>query len=201
MTRVSLSRAESIVTTLDRMVLAVERVRDRLLRATAALEAAGIPYAVTGGNAVAAWVARIDAGAVRNTRDVDLLVRRDDLEAIRNALETAGFSYRHAAGVDMFLDGPDASARDAVHLVFAGEMIREDDPFPNEDLATVERFDDFAGLPLDALVRMKLNSFRRKDQVHVLDLHSVGLVDESWLATLPSPLDERLRELLDDPDG
>jgi hypothetical protein len=31
---------------LDRMVLAVERVRDRLARATAALEAAGVPYAV-----------------------------------------------------------------------------------------------------------------------------------------------------------
>lgn len=47
-------------TLLERMVWAVQRVRERLLRATAALEAAGVPYAVVGGNAVAAWVARVD---------------------------------------------------------------------------------------------------------------------------------------------
>src|SRR4051812_48134793 len=46
---------------LDRMVRAVERVRERLVRATAALEKAGIPYAVAGGNAVAVWVTRVDA--------------------------------------------------------------------------------------------------------------------------------------------
>ena len=41
---------------LQRMERAVEKVRNRLLRSTAALEAAGIPYAVIGGNAVMAWV-------------------------------------------------------------------------------------------------------------------------------------------------
>ena len=62
----------------DRMVRAVEAVRDRLRRATAALESAGIDYALAGGNAVAAWVARIDPAAVRNTQDVDILLRRED---------------------------------------------------------------------------------------------------------------------------
>jgi hypothetical protein len=38
----------------------VEKVRERLRRAAAALEAAGVPYAVAGGNAVAAWVSRVD---------------------------------------------------------------------------------------------------------------------------------------------
>jgi len=51
------------------MALGVERVRDRLLRASAALEAAGIAYAIVVGNAVAAWVATIDVAAVRNTQD------------------------------------------------------------------------------------------------------------------------------------
>lgn len=55
------------VTILDRMVNAVERVRQRLQRASNVLDAAGIPYAVIGGNAVAAWVARVDESAVRNT--------------------------------------------------------------------------------------------------------------------------------------
>jgi hypothetical protein len=50
----------------ERMIRAVEEVRERLRRATAALEAAGVPYAVAGGNAVAAWVSRVDEAAVRN---------------------------------------------------------------------------------------------------------------------------------------
>ena len=37
---------------LDRMERAVAKVRERLLRATAALNRAGVPYAVVGGNAV-----------------------------------------------------------------------------------------------------------------------------------------------------
>src|SRR5881396_419892 len=112
----------------ERMIRAVEKVRERLLRAAAALREAGVLYATVGGNAVAAWVSRVDEAAVRNTRDVDIVLRRADLPAARSALEQAGFVYRHAAGVDMFLDGPDAKARDAVHLVFAGEKVRPNYP-------------------------------------------------------------------------
>src|SRR5579872_2982799 len=98
----------------ERVVTAVEKVRQRLLRAAAALDGAGIPYAVAGGNAVALWVSRVDEAAVRNTRDVDVLIRRDDFEAAKAALGQAGFIHRHASGIEMFLDGPDAKARDAV---------------------------------------------------------------------------------------
>jgi hypothetical protein len=63
---------------LERMVLAVKKVRERLQRASAALEAAGVPYAVIGGNAVAAWVSKVDPGAARNTVDVNLLINRID---------------------------------------------------------------------------------------------------------------------------
>src|SRR5437764_7278789 len=98
---------------LDRMERAVNKVRDRLLRATAALDGAGVPYAVVGGNAVGNWVARVDESMVRFTQDVDLLIRRPDLPAAIAALETVGFIYRHAAQIDMFLDGPGAKARDA----------------------------------------------------------------------------------------
>ncbi|MGL6095066.1 MAG: hypothetical protein ACRC7O_04600, partial [Fimbriiglobus sp.] len=119
---------------LDRMVRAVEKVRERLARTAATLEAAGIPYAVIGGNAVAAWVSRIDEAAVRNTRDVDILLRRSDLDAAKVAMEGAGFVYRHAASIDMFLDGPGAKARDAVHVIFAGEKVRDIDPVPTPDV-------------------------------------------------------------------
>src|SRR5687767_11903958 len=107
----------------ERMIRAVEKVRARLDRAVAALEKAGIPYAVAGGNAVAAWVSRVDEAAVRNTRDVGILLRREDLERAKAALATAGFVFRHVKSIDMFLDGPNAKARDAVHVIFAGERI------------------------------------------------------------------------------
>ena len=67
---------------LERMVRAVERVRNRLLRASRALEAAGLRYAVIDGNAVAAWVATVDEAAVRNSRGVDILVEPEDSVAI-----------------------------------------------------------------------------------------------------------------------
>jgi predicted negative regulator of RcsB-dependent stress response len=91
---------------LERAVNAVEKVRDRLLRAAAALRTAGVPYAIAGGNAVALWVSRVDEAAVRSTQDVDVLIRRGDLDAARAAFESAGFVYRHVGGLDMFLDGP-----------------------------------------------------------------------------------------------
>src|SRR5438132_8916502 len=91
---------------LDRMERAVAKVRERLLRATSALNQAGLPYAVVGGNAVASWVATVDEGAARNTRDVDLLVRRTDLPAITAALEQVGFVSGELLDVVMFRDGP-----------------------------------------------------------------------------------------------
>src|SRR2546422_9634107 len=108
------------------MVTAVEKVRERLRRTVAALEQAQVPYAVAGGNAVAAWVGEVDEAAVRNTQDVDILLRRTDLDRAKQALAGAGFVYKHAAGIDMFLDGPNAKARDAVHVVFSGEKVRKE---------------------------------------------------------------------------
>lgn len=184
----------------ERVALAVENVRRRLHKASHALEAARIDYAVIGGNAVAEWVGRVDAAAVRNTQDVDVLLRREDLEAAKRALEAAGFVYRHAASVDKFLDGPDAKARDAVHVVFANERVRPDYLLPAPDVSESQAAASFRVLALDALVRMKLTSFRRKDQVQLQDLIDVGLVDASWMGRFPTPLADRLRELLTNPE-
>ena len=186
---------------LDRMVQAVEKVRDRLARATAALDGAAVPYAVIGGNAVASWVSRIDASLVRNTQDVDILIQRDSLPAAVEALERVGFVYRHAAGIDMFLDGPAAKARDAVHVIFGGEKVRPEYLLPAPQVTESEPGQGYQVLNLDALVRMKLTSFRRKDQVHIQDMMAANLVDATWCDRLPPVLADRLRELLADPDG
>src|SRR2546425_10756196 len=133
----------------ERLSNAVEKVRQRLLRAARALEQAGVPYAVAGGNAVAAWVSRVDEAAVRNTRDVDIVLRRTDLPSARKALEQAGFVYRHAAGVDMFLDGPAAKARDAVHIVFAAEKVRPNYAEAAPDVSESEETKTFQLLSLE----------------------------------------------------
>ncbi len=185
----------------ERMTNAVEKVRQRLLRAAVALEKAGIPYAVSGGNAVAAWVSRVDEAAVRNTQDVDILLRRGDLAAAAAALEQEGFIRRHVAGIEMFLDGPHAKARDAVHVVLALEKVRPQYPLAAPDVSESEATPSFRLLALEALVRMKLTSFRDKDRTHLRDLMEVGLVDASWLEKLPLSLRSRLQQLLDNPEG
>lgn len=170
---------------LDRMVTAVELVRERLRRATAALNAAGVPYAVVGGNAVAAWVATVKPAAVRNTQDVAILFRESDLEAAGRALATAGFQRRHAAGIDFFQDGPGSDFCDAIHVVIAGRKVRKEYTTAAPDVTEVHERDDFRVVSLLALLRMKLTSFRRKDQVHVMDMLDVGLIDASWKSKLP----------------
>jgi Uncharacterised nucleotidyltransferase len=186
---------------LDRMERAVAKVRERLLRATAVLNQAGIPYAVVGGHAVASWVATVDEGAVRNTRDIDLLVRREDLPALTAALERAGFVQAEVLDVTMFLDGPNAKPSESIHLLFAGEKVRPEHPLPSPDLSTIDDPAGFRVITLEALVHMKLLSNRRKDQVHVEDLIGVGLIDRSWLGKLPPVLAQRLQGILDTPDA
>lgn len=185
---------------LERMVTAVERVRDRLARATAALEAGGVPYAVIGGNAVAAWVATVDPAAVRNTADVDVLLRRDDLDAAIAAMSAAGFVHYQTSGVDMFLDGPTAGPRDAVHVIFANEKVKPSNLAPAPDVTESVRPEGVRLVALETLVRMKLTSYRRKDQVHLLDLLDVGLIDATWPARYPADLAARLQLLIDTPD-
>ena len=139
---------------------AAERVRERLLRATAALDAGQIPYAVVGGNAVAVWVSRIDAGGVCITPDVDILIRREDFDFVQAALTAVGFTYHESSEVDTFIDGPQGGARDAVHLLFAGEKAQPEHLAPTPDLTESERGEHFQVVSLAALVRMKLTSYR-----------------------------------------
>lgn len=185
----------------DRMVAAVEAARERVRRTTAALERAGIAYAIAGDNAVAAWVARVDRTAVRNTQDVDILVRRNNFDAVNRALSAVGFHHQEIAGVDCFIDGPDGGPRDAIHLIFANERVRPNHPAPAADVADAVPADDFAVLSLDALIRMKLNSYRDKDRMHLRDLIDVGLIDKSCLPQLQEAHRERLQQILDNPDG
>jgi hypothetical protein len=178
----------------------VEKVKARLRRATEALTKAGVPHAVAGDHAVAEWVGRVDEAAVRTTRDVDLLIRRGDFDAVRRALEAAGFVHAQVLSVDVFLDGPTGRPRDAVHILFAGEKVQAD-AAAAPDVTDSEPGAQFPVVSLAALVTMKLTSFRDKDRMHLRDLIEVGLVDAAWLPRLPADLAGRLRQLLETPGG
>jgi hypothetical protein len=185
----------------------VDKARERVLRAAEALDRANVPYAVVDGNAVAAWVSRVDESAVRTTRDVDILLRRSDLESAKIALSAVGFVHRRVSGLgmpgvmDLFLDGQDATPRDAIHIVPASERVRPDNLLPAPDVTESEDGGQFRLVTLVALVRMKLTSFRDKDRIHLRDLIDLGLVDRGWLPELPEVLRPRLLELLDNPHG
>ena len=186
---------------LERMARAVEKVKERLRIAAKALEDGNIPYAIIGGNAVAAWVAKIDEGAVRNTRDVDVLIRRDDLESAKAAMDAAGFEYAFTYGVHLFIERPNGKPSEGVHLLFAGETVKPTDPVPAPEITESERGAAFQVLTLEALLRMKLVANRDKDRTHIRDMLGVGLIDATWPERFPEVLAGRLREIIADPDG
>jgi hypothetical protein len=185
----------------ERALMAAEKVKERLLRAARALDVAGVPYAVVGGNAVAEWVARVDEDAVRNTRDVDILIRRPDFPAARACLEAVGFIYYEFLDIDTFVDGPQGKPSGGIHLLYAGEKVRRDDDYKLPAIEESERAIEFQVVNLEALVLMKLITWRDKDRTHLRDMIGVGLLDATWPARFPAPLGARLQQLLDDPNG
>ena len=186
---------------LDRVEQAVAMVKERLKRAVAALEAAGVPYAVVGGHAVAAWVSQIDPAAVRTTVDVDILIARVDFDRARAALEAVGFIHSFTFGIDIFVDGPEGKAREAVHIIFAGDRVKPGDAVPAPDLSATAAFEGYKIVEFDRLLVMKLTAFHLKDRVHLLDMIDVGLIDAATLDRLPPELRPRLEQLLNNPDG
>ena len=157
-----------------RITGAVEAVRRRLEKACAALEGAGIQHAVVGGNAVAVWVGTVDEGAIRNTRHVDLLLRRGDLPAATSALEQAGFVAVKSFGVTMFLEGPDAKPSESVHILFASEKVRDDYAMATPDVTESEMPTTYRVISLEPLVRMELSSCRAENGMHLRDLIGVA---------------------------
>lgn len=177
--------------------MALDDIADRLARITSALRAAQVPYALVGGQAVALWVATKDPAAVRTTKDVDLLLRRNDLGRARAAARTVQMDYFETMGVGMFIDQRDPNPRHAVHLVWAGELVRPGEIVPAPDVADRTTLPgDYEVVSLAKLVEMKLAANRDQDRVHLRDLIGVDLVDRSMLAGLSAELAERLTALL-----
>ena len=185
----------------ERMIRAVELVRERLVRSTGALANAAVPYAVIGGNAVMAWVNTIDPAATRNTPDVNLLVSREHFAAARATLENAGFVHDSASDAPVFLDAPGAKRHSCVRLLFACEKVRPADLLPTPGMSDAVVLEGMRIVSLQALVGMKLTAFRTIDRVHLRDMAGIGLIDATWPARFQPDLAARLQQILDTPGG
>ena len=159
---------------------------------------AGIPYELIGGLAVLIHVEEVNPELTALTRDVDLMIRREDLARVKEAAAGHGFRFRHSAGVDMLMYGQTDSARNAVHLIFSGEMVRPNQAEPNPPIAP-ERKRIHGGevmvIPVADLLRMKLSSFRDKDRVHVRSMDGAGLIMREVEAGLSDELSARLQHV------
>jgi hypothetical protein len=171
---------------------------EQLLKLADTVEAifssAGLDYRIVGGVATYCYVEEAAPDAGRLTRDVDIMVRREDLEKIARAAEPFGFRYRHVAGVDMLVKADEPSVRRAVHMVIAGERVRPSDVEAVPNLGESRRIRGVHLVPLADLVRMKLTSNRLKDGAHIVDLDEAGLITAEIEAGLTPVLRARLAE-------
>ena len=169
-----------------------------LHRIAGTLEAGHIPYEVVGDLAVLIHVEEASPEHSSLTRDVDLMVRREDLDRTKEIVARNGFRFRHVAGVDMLICGEADSAKNAVHLVFSDEKIRPDHLAPTPSIAPRRKHihgRDVLVIPVADLLLMKLTSFRLKDQVHIKSLDSAGLINAEVEQTLTPELAARLRHI------
>lgn len=182
--------------------VAMWRVEELLRKVTTALNAARVPYAVVGGNAVAAWVSTVEPDAVRATKDVDLLTRREMVRDMVEPLGRVDLVATEVMGVHMFVERENASPKRGVHLVMANERIRAHYAHPAPDVAqAVTHIADYPVIDLPALVAMKLQSFRDVDRTHIRDLLGVHLIDPRVTDALPPDLRARLDQILASPES
>jgi hypothetical protein len=169
-----------------------------LHRIAGSLEAAGVRYELVGGMAVLVHVEEADPSQSMLTRDVDLMIERTDLERVTEIAAKDGFRFRHAAGLDMLIFDAAGSARNAVHLIFSGEKVRPAQATPNPEIAPEAKLvhgKPIMVIPVAGLLRMKLSSYRLKDQVHVQVMDAAGLITPEVERKLPPELLPRLQHV------
>jgi hypothetical protein len=184
-----------------RYLMALDEIARRFEQITRAFNDAGVPYAIIGGQAVAIWVSTIDPDAVRTTKDVDLMIRREDLPNACAAASTIDMEYVEVLKVGMFIDRKNPNPRKAVHLVWAEEKVKPDNPLPAPSITSRQMIE--TGKPvvsLRDLVTMKLMANRDHDRAHLRDMIEVGLVDRTFLEGLPAILSDRLDAILSTPE-
>ena len=153
---------------------------------------AGLDYRIVGGLAAYLYVEQVEPDAGRLTKDVDLAVRRQDLredcggaEGIRTGIPARRErGYAGAAGAAVGASGgPSGFRRREGSAGIRGDCAGIGAPAPNPRAAPV---------PVADLVKMKLTSFRFKDQAHLKDLDDAGAITPEIETALSPVLAERL---------
>jgi hypothetical protein len=152
-----------------------------------------IPYAIVGALSLNAY------GYQRTTSDVDVLLRREDLEAFKKAYLGRGYvekfpgskGFRDAnqnVDIDVLLTGD-----------YPGDGKEKPVAFPDPATAAVlgERF---ALLPLSTLIELKVASgmtapHRLRDLADVIELIRENAIEESFSKSLDPYVQEKFREL------
>ena len=161
-----------------------------------ALRNAGVPFEIVDGVAVNAHILLRHRSRSFVTRDIDILIHRNDLERAAAAAEPFGYRAKKMVG-GYTLIRPGQDLAEGVHLIFVGEKSKSTQPPGAPDLHPEEK--DFLGIavpvaPLRDLLQMKLNSLRPKDLVHLEILDEAGLITPALEGELPLALQERLRD-------
>jgi hypothetical protein len=189
------SKGEAVNTLFEERLFGLVGILHKI---TDTLSAEHIPHEVIGGLAVLIYVEEANPEQTALTRDVDLMVLRSDLERIKSAAARHGFRFRHVAGVDMLVFGDVEPVRNTVHLIFSGEKVRPNYLAPTPPIEPQRKNilgKEVMVIPVADLVRMKLTSFRLKDQVHVKSLDAVGLVTTEVERKLTPELLQRLEHI------
>src|ERR1039457_3461019 len=126
----------------------VEQLFDLPGLAERLFSSAGLEYRIAGGLAAYLYVEEAEPDAGRLTKDIDIVVRRADLERIANAAASFGLQHRHVAGVDMLVRPDQPSGRRAIHL----------HPEPTLELGLNRRIKGLRLIPLGDLIHRKLPS-------------------------------------------
>ncbi len=188
----AIDRGQLINTMFEEHLFSVVGILERI---ALPLNAEAIPYELIGGMAVMIQVHQVDPSEVRLTKDIDIMIRRSDLERIRAVAHDHGFTFRHVAGIDMLMPEGETKAKNAIHLVFSEERTSSKQAVPNPPIRP--EILEIHGVPVSVipivdLVQMKLSNYRDIDRVHVADMDRVGLITPAVESALPAELLERL---------
>lgn len=169
---------------------------DDLERILNALRETGVHFEVVGGVAVNAHIYALDRSRTSVTRDIDVLIRRENVERVAKAAEPRGYRARKMMG-GYTLVRPGQALAEAVRLLFAGEKSKSTQPLPHpeirpEEISLIDI--NIPVAPFDDLLQMKLSSLGPEDLVHIETLDDVGLITSAVEKRLPTLLQERLKE-------
>lgn len=167
----------------------------RKLLVTTELNNSEIPYSIIGGNAVNALLTHFSDSYGVSTRDLNVLLRRNDINSVEKVLGEQGFRRRRTIMGDVFLDPNSNKVEDAVHILVALEKVKLSDSVVTPDVDEYITIDNIRYANVNALVRMKLTAYRNKDKGHIDLLIEQGIVTLEEIALLPATLGARLLEL------